>query len=101
MSADRPWLRFYGSVPPSIDYPRVTLYEALAATARRVPGSVAWDFLGTKSTYGEFLDAVDRCASALASEGLRAGDRFLISMPTTPRASSPSTPRTGWARCRP
>jgi len=23
---ERPWLRFYGSVPASIDYPRVTLY---------------------------------------------------------------------------
>lgn len=85
MSESRPWLRFYGSVPASIDYPRVTLYEALAATARRVPGSVAWDFLGTKATYGEFLASVDRCAAALAAEGLRAGDRFLVSMPTTPQ----------------
>lgn len=85
MTDARPWLRYYGRVPPAIDYPEVTLYEALAATARRVPGSVAWDFLGTRSTYGEFLDAVDRCASALAAEGLRAGDRFLISMPTAPQ----------------
>jgi long-chain acyl-CoA synthetase len=79
------WLRFYGRVPPTIDYPRVTLYEALAATARRVPRSVAWDFLGTQSTYEAFLDAVDRCAAALAGEGLRAADRFLISMPTSPQ----------------
>ncbi len=85
MTDARPWLRFYGSVPPSIDYPRVTLYEALAATARRVPGSVAWDFLGTKATYGEFLASVDRCAAALAGEGLGAGDRLLVSMPTTPQ----------------
>ena len=85
MSGERPWLRFYGSVPHTIDYPRVTLYGALAATARRVPGSIAWDFLGTKATYAAFLDAVDRCATALAAEGLRAGDRFLISMPTTPQ----------------
>ena len=85
MTTDRPWLRFYGSVPATIDYPRVTLYEALAATARRVPRSVAWDFLGTRATYGEFLESVDRCASALSAEGLGAGDRFLISMPTTPQ----------------
>ncbi len=85
MTDARPWLRYYGDVPHAIDYPEVTLYEALAATARRVPGSVAWDFLGTRATYREFLDGVDRCASALAAEGLRAGDRFLISMPTTPQ----------------
>ncbi|MBK6981250.1 MAG: AMP-binding protein [Betaproteobacteria bacterium] len=85
MTDARPWLRYYGDVPHSIDYPGVTLYEALAASARRVPGSVAWDFLGTRATYREFLESVDRCAAALAAEGLRAGERFLISMPTTPQ----------------
>ncbi|MDH5264560.1 MAG: AMP-binding protein, partial [Betaproteobacteria bacterium] len=85
MNRERPWLRFYGSVPATIAYPEVTLYEALAATARRVPQSVAWDFLGTQATYAGFLDAVDRCAAALAGEGLKAGDRFLISMPTSPQ----------------
>ena len=85
LAAARPWLRYYGAVPPTIDYPEVTLYEALAATARRVPQSVAWDFLGTRCTYRDFLESVDRCAAALAGEGLRAGDRFLISMPTSPQ----------------
>jgi long-chain acyl-CoA synthetase len=85
LAAQRPWLRFYGSVPATLDYPAVTLYEALAATARRVPDSVAWDFLGTRCTYGEFVALVDRCAGALAAEGLGAGDRFLVSMPTTPQ----------------
>ena len=86
MTASPPWLRYYGGVPHSIDYPDLTLYEALAASARRVPDSVAWEFLGTRSTYRDFLDAVDRFASALAGEGLRAGDRILVSMPTTPQA---------------
>jgi long-chain acyl-CoA synthetase len=85
LTDNRPWLRFYGSVPASIAYPEKTLYEALAATALRVPDSVAWDFFGTKATYGELLESVDRCATALAAEGLRPGDRFLISMPTTPQ----------------
>jgi len=85
VSDARPWLRFYGRVPATIAYPEVTLYEALAATARRVPDSIAWDFLGTKSTYRRLLEDVDRCAGALAAEGLRAGDRFLISMPTSPQ----------------
>jgi long-chain acyl-CoA synthetase len=85
MSPARPWLRFYGSVPHTLDYPEVTLYEALAATAARLPDAVAWDFLGTRCTYRDFVAAVDRCAAALEAEGLRAGDRFLISMPTTPQ----------------
>ena len=79
-----PWSRFYGDVPPSLEYPEVTLYEALAATARRVPDAVAWEFFGTRSDYRTLLAEVDRCAAALAGEGLKAGDRFLISMPTSP-----------------
>ena len=85
MYEDRPWLRFYGKVPTTIAYPEIRLYEALAATARRVPGAIAWDFFGTRSTYAQLLAEVDRCAAALAAEGLRGGDRFLISMPTSPQ----------------
>jgi len=84
MTGSRPWRRFYGKVPASLDYPEVTLYEALAATAQRVPDAIAWDFFGTRSNYRSLLAQVDRCAAALAGEGLEAGDRFLISMPTSP-----------------
>ncbi len=86
MTDDRPWLRFYGAIPPSLDYPEVTLYEALAASARRHPQAVAWSFLGASATYARLLEDVDRCAAGLAAEGLRAGDRFLVSLPTTPQA---------------
>ncbi|HXX83626.1 MAG TPA: AMP-binding protein [Casimicrobiaceae bacterium] len=85
MYEKRPWLRYYGEVPATLAYPDQTLYEALAATARRVPRSVAWDFFGTKSTYAELLLTVDRCAAALAAEGLQEGERLLISMPTCPQ----------------
>ena len=51
----------------------------------RVPEAIAWDFFGTRSTYRQLLAEVERCAAALAAEGLEAGDRFLISMPTTPQ----------------
>jgi long-chain acyl-CoA synthetase len=85
-SATRPWLRFYGSVPPSLDYPEVTLYAAVARTAARVPEAIAWDFLDTTSSYRDFLTAIDRCAGALAALGLERDGRLLISMPTCPQA---------------
>jgi long-chain acyl-CoA synthetase len=81
----RPWLRFYGRVPQSLDYPEVTLYEAVARTAARVPDATAWDFADTTSSYREFLAAIDRCADALAALGLRCDDRMLIAMPTCPQ----------------
>jgi long-chain acyl-CoA synthetase len=86
MDKDRPWLRHYGSVPQSLDYPEATLYEALAAAARRTPDATAWDFFGRTSSYSELIRDIDRCAAALADLGLRHGDRFLIAMPTCPQA---------------
>lgn len=80
-----PWLRFYGRVPRRLEYPEVTLYEAIAATARRLPGAIAWDFMGRTATYSELLAEVDRCADALAALGLGRGERMLVSMPTTPQ----------------
>ena len=79
-----PWLRFYGEVPKSLEYPEVTLYGAVAATARRVPDSIAWDFLGSTSTYRRLLEEIDRAAIAFASLGRKARARILISMPTSP-----------------
>jgi long-chain acyl-CoA synthetase len=84
-STTRPWLKFYGRVPESLDYPEVTLYEAVAQTAARVPDAIAWDFLGATSSYSDFLAAIDRFAEALASLGLKSGDRMLVSMPTSPQ----------------
>jgi long-chain acyl-CoA synthetase len=86
MNPDNPrtWLRYYGAVPHHLGYPPVTLYVAVAATAQRTPEAIAWDFFGTTSTYRDLLAAIDQCAGALASLGLKSGDRLLISMPTAP-----------------
>ncbi len=85
MTETRPWLRFYGKLPHSLSYPEITLYDAVAATAARVPDDIAWDFLDTTSSYREFLASIERCADALAALGLRPGARILISMPTSPQ----------------
>ncbi len=85
MIDNRPWLRFYGKVPHSLSYPQLTLYEALCATATRVPEAIAWDFFDTTSTYRQFVNDIAICADALAAVGLKAGDRLLISMPTSPQ----------------
>ncbi len=80
-----PWLRYYGNVPESIDYPQVTMYEAVAMTAAKYPSDMAYDFMGYTSTYRQFLADIDRFANALADLGLGQGDRITIAMPTTPQ----------------
>ena len=85
MYEKKPWLKFYGDIPESIDYPRVTMYEALMQTVARCPDDIAYDFFGTTSTYRQFGKEIDRCADALASLGMTKGDRITISMPTCPQ----------------
>jgi long-chain acyl-CoA synthetase len=85
VSVARPWLKFYGDVPATLEYPEVTIYEAVMRTARRIPGATAYDFLGRTSTYEELADEIDRCADGLSALGLREGDRITISMPTSPQ----------------
>jgi long-chain acyl-CoA synthetase len=85
MYEQKPWLKFYGDIPEHIDYPRVTMYEALMQTVERCPEVVAYDFFGTTSTYRHFGKEIDRCANALAALGMKKGDRITISMPTCPQ----------------
>ena len=85
MYEQKPWLKFYGDVPEHIDYPRVTMYEALMQTVSRSPDALAYDFFGYTATYRQFGAEIDRCADALAALGLKQGDRITISMPTCPQ----------------
>jgi len=81
----RPWLSHYGDVPPTLDYPRITLYEAVARSARAHRNATATTFYGSTLSYGELIAAIDTCASALTAVGLGRGDRITISMPTSPQ----------------
>ena len=67
MYEKKPWLAHYGSVPHSINYPRVTMYEALLKTVARYSDCIAYDFLGYTSTYNHFAEEIDCCANALAA----------------------------------
>jgi long-chain acyl-CoA synthetase len=85
MPNQKPWLKFYKNVPETIDYPRVTMYEALMQTVEKNPDRIAYDFFDYTSTYRQFARDIDLCADALASLGLKKDDRITISMPTSPQ----------------
>jgi long-chain acyl-CoA synthetase len=67
-------------------YPQVSLYEALASTAQHLPQAIAWDFFDTTMTFKQLIVAIDHCGNALSALGVRAADRILISLPTSPQA---------------
>jgi len=85
MYKQKPWLKYYKDAPETIDYPRVTMYEALMQTVDKYPDRIAYDFFDYSSTYRQFGQDIDICANALASLGLKKCDRITISMPTSPQ----------------
>jgi len=85
MPSDRPWLAAYGDVPASLEYPDVTLYQALRETAGRFPDAPAWEFFGRTSTYRELVREVERCAAGLHALGVKEGTRILVALPACPQ----------------
>jgi long-chain acyl-CoA synthetase len=89
---DAPWLRHYEEgVPRSIEYPDITLPEALDRAADRHPERVALRFFldarlpAPALTYRELQDATRRFATALFQLGVRKGDRVALMLPNCPQ----------------
>ena len=86
LSAEAPWLRFYGDMPEHIDYPRKTLFQCVAQTAQAHPDTVAYEFEGGCVTYAGFLRRIERAAAAFVSLGIARGDRVTLCLPNLPQA---------------
>ncbi len=86
LSATAPWLAYYGNTPASLDYPQKTMYQLLAETARKYPGTVAYSFMGKQTTYTAFMKRIDDAAKGLTAMGITRGDKVTICMPNSPQA---------------
>lgn len=86
MQAHKPWVRFYDThVPASIDYPDLTLVEALERTVEEFPDFPALIFKGNRIRYRELMAGIDRFAAALQQLGVVKGDRVAIHLPNCPQ----------------
>lgn len=81
---ERPWHRFYGDMPATIDYPENTLYDSLVESATSYPAYSVYDFLGHRRSYRSFLSEVKRVSRGLWALGLRPGHRICTLMPNSP-----------------
>jgi len=83
---EKRWFKFWPEgVPRSIDYPKITLGEALRESAKTFPDNAAIIFLGRRITYRELDELVDRFATALQGLGVKKGDRVGIFLPNIPQ----------------
>ena len=83
---ERIWHKAYDpQVPPSIDYEKITLPEALERTARNYPDQTALLMMGKKISYQELNTLVNRFAAALQDLGVKKGDKVALLLPNIPQ----------------
>lgn len=81
----RPWLTQYpADVPPSIELPTQSIWEALEDTARRYPNHTAFVFQSYTMTFAQLRDHAERMSAGLARAGVRRGDVVLCILPNIP-----------------
>ena len=86
LSANAPWVKYYGSTPATIDYSRTTMYQQVVETSRQYPENIAYNFMGKLTNYRTFVSRIDAAAKGLTAMGLKRGDRITICMANTPQA---------------
>lgn len=85
MSVKKPWLKHYGDIPATLEYPDVAMIDLVEKMAIRYPKEIAYDFMGKTVTYREFVDDIHLCARSLKAMGIKPGDRVTVCMPNTPQ----------------
>ena len=78
LSYSAPWTAFYGNTPATLDYPRKTMYQMVAETARRHSKNTAYVFMGKETTYEAFMARIDAAAKGLVNLGIKKGDKVTI-----------------------
>jgi long-chain acyl-CoA synthetase len=86
MYEKKPWLKFYGSIPHTLTYPRATLCGALHRAAAEQPGLTALLFMGARISHGELDSRIAAMSRALAAAGMSRGDHVLVCLPNIPQA---------------
>lgn len=69
-----------------LHYPEKTMYQLVKEAADRLPGDIAYDFMGTKTSYEEMIKRILRTARAFVKTGISRDDVVTICMPNTPQA---------------
>lgn len=81
-----PWIKNLGGVPAHLEYQQGSMYEAVESIALRYPDYIAYDFMGSRTTYKTFIREINDCARALKAIGVQEGEAVTICMPNAPQA---------------
>ena len=86
LTEEKPWFRSWpADMPKTMHYPDISLHEILKKTAREHSEKTAIIFRDREISYGQLDELSDKFAAALASLGVRKGDRVAVFLPNIPQ----------------
>ncbi len=80
-----PWTKVCSDIPSTLSYRNDTMFNAVEDIAKKYPDYICYDFMGSKTTYKQFVSQVEICARALKAIGIRRDDKITICMPNCPQ----------------
>ncbi len=69
-----------------VEYYPETMFQMLKRAAEKNPDGTAYEFMGKKTDYKNFINRIETTAKALTAIGIRSGDAVTICMPNCPQA---------------
>ena len=84
-SVKTPWYPFLGETPAHLEYSQRTMMGAVEEIVEKYPHYIAWDFMGSTTTYNAAIAQIHACAKALRALGIQPDERVTICMPNTPQ----------------
>ncbi len=88
--SDKPWLKSYKLGPYPLKkslepHPRIPVCKLLDDSAEAYPNQTSVEYLGRRISYRDLKGHVDRLANALATMGVRKGDKVAAILPNCPQ----------------
>lgn len=69
-----------------VKYINGKLVDLVESISKEYPKNIAYEFMGRKRNYAEFMSDIEKCARALIGLGVKEDDIVCISMPNVPQA---------------
>ncbi len=80
-----PWLKSYGEVPFHLDYPDISISDALFESARKYPRQVALTFQDRDTTFEALAEQIREAERAFRAMGIKEGDVVTVCLPNMPQ----------------
>ena len=74
------------SIKMQLEYPELTMFQAIEHSKIKHPKAPAYEFYGRKTSFETFVEKIERAARAFWNAGIRPGDRVTICLPNVPQA---------------